>query len=285
MMRRLVLTFLIGTSLAAPALAELQPQSTDRDPRIKSLVYRDDDVIRLELIYGISTMVLFGDDEVIETISTGDSEGIAAEPAKDQSILFVKPIADGLATNLAVTTNKRNYVFFVTASELNGEDPTFKVRILYPGDERARRMEEAERTRRASVRAEAQARAANPNIKQINKEDVNLDYGFKGSAENRPVLVFDDGRKTYFKFRDDIPAIFAVDRKRNEALVNHRREGDYIVVDGVKTQWTLRDGDETTCLFNLAVPDPGEGLTTPLAPKDLNRGGFFRSPNRRNRTT
>lgn len=283
--RSLLAAALVTSALAQPALAEIVARPSDRDPRIKNLVYREDDVIRLELVYGISTMILFGEGETVETISSGDSEGINAEPSKDLSILFVKPVADGLATNLSVTTNRRNYVFYLTAKELNGDDPTFKVRILYPGDERARRLEEAETSRRAAVRAEAQSRTANPNIKQLSKADVNLDYGFKGSGENRPELVFDDGRKTYFKFTSDIPAIFTVDRSRNESLVNHRREGDYIVVDGVKTQWTLRDGDEVTCLFNMAVPDPGEGLVSPLAPKDLNRPSFFRNPTRRERRT
>ena len=260
----------------SPATAEIVPSASARDARIKTLVYREDDVIRIELTYGISTMITFGDEEIVETVSTGDSDALAASPSKDQRILFVKPTADDLRTNLSVTTNKRNYVFFVTAAELNGADPTFKLRIVYPSDEEARRLEEADRARRTAVRAEAAARVANPNIQALAKSEVNLDYGFRGSPANRPTLVFDDGVKTFFKFADEIPAIFAVDRRRNESLVNHRREGDYLVVDGVHAQWTLRSGPEETCLFNLAVPDPGEAGPEPMVPRDLGRRLFPR---------
>ena len=275
-LRALVFLLAALVMLTEPVGAEITPTASARDERIKTLVYREDDVIRLELTYGISTMITFGQDEVVETVSTGDSEALAASPSKDQRILFVKPTADGLRTNLSVTTNTRDYVFFVTADELDGVDPTFKVRIVYPSDEEARRLEETERARRMAVRAEAAARVANPNIQALAKADVNLDYGFRGSGANRPTLVFDDGVKTYFKFADELPAIFAVDRRRNESLVNHRREGDYIVVDGVHAQWTLRSGAKETCLFNLAVPNPGEAGPEPMGPRDLNQRLFPR---------
>lgn len=269
------LALLLGLGvIGTPAQAEIVPAASERDERIKTLVHHEDDVIRLELTYGISTMITFGQDEIVETVSTGDSDALAASPSKDQRILFVKPTADGLSTNLSVTTNQRNYVFFVTASELNGAEPTFKVRIIYPSDEEARRLEEAEQARRLAVRAEAAARVANPNIQALEKADVNLDYGFRGASANRPMLVFDDGVKTFFRFSGEVPAIFSVDRRRNESLVNHRREGDYIVVDSVHAQWTLRSGPEETCLFNLAVPDPGEAGLDPLGPHDLNRRIF-----------
>ena len=259
---------------ARPALSEIVPVATSGDERIKRLIYRDNDVVVLELTYGISTMITFGENEAVETVSTGDSEGIAAEPSKDQSVLFVKPIAQSIQTNLSVTTNLRNYVFFVTAAELNGQTPTLKIEIVYPTDEEARRLQLEIDRRRAAVRAEAERRVGDPNISQLSKEDVNLDYGFKGSPVSKPTLVFDDGVKTFFQFQGEVPAIFSVDRRRNEQLVNYRREGDYIVVDAVRTQWTLRNGPEDTCLFNLAVPDPGTGAESPLGPKDLNRRGF-----------
>ncbi|MGO7719114.1 TrbG/VirB9 family P-type conjugative transfer protein, partial [Rhizobium johnstonii] len=76
--------------------------------------------------------------------------------------------------------------------------------------------------------------------------------GFKGSDAAKPLWVFDDGLKTFRKFTGDIPAIFIVDRKSRESLVNYRREADYIVIDTVSRQWSLRYGTEDeTCLFNL----------------------------------
>ncbi len=69
-----------------------------------------------------------------------------------------------------------------------------------------------------------------------------------------------------------MPAIFTVDDKRNERLVNFRRGRDYIVIDEVAEQWTFRNGpDEVTCIFNLrSVPArvPSE-LEANVAPRKI----------------
>lgn len=41
-----------------------------------------------------------------------------------------------------------------------------------------------------------------------------------------------------------------MDAERNESLVNFRTEGPFVVVDKVAAQRTLRNGQDSTCLFN-----------------------------------
>lgn len=82
---------------------------------------------------------------------------------------------------------------------------------------------------------------------------VNYDYGYKGALENKPVSVADDGTKTFFEFSGEVPGIFAVESDGSETLVNYRREGNYIFVDKVNRQWTLRSGSVTTCVFNMKL--------------------------------
>ena len=79
-------------------------------------------------------------------------------------------------------------------------------------------------------------------------------------------MVFDDGKKTFFKFGATVPAIFAVNADFSETLRNFRREGEYIVVDGTATQYTLRDGNQWTCIFNLRKPDFGAPDPDIMAP-------------------
>jgi len=67
----------------------------------------------------------------------------------------------------------------------------------------------------------------------------------------RPVTAFDDGQKTYLKFKGSIPAIFTVGDLTREKVVNFRREQDFIIIDGVHAQFTLRRGKQAICLFNL----------------------------------
>jgi len=104
---------------------------------------------------------------------------------------------------------------------------------------------------------ESEMRAANPNISKIDKANVNIDYSFTGDTKLKPSMVFDDGKKTFFKFTGRTPAIFAVNSDFSETLRNFRKEGEYLVVDGTATQYTLRDGDQWICIFNLRKPDFG----------------------------
>ena len=105
-----------------------------------------------------------------------------------------------------------------------------------------------------------------PNLASLKKhpELLNFDYGFKGSEVNKPNIAFDDGSKTYFRFVGEVPGIFLVLPDRSETLINYRREGDLIVVDKTAAQWTLRNGAEATCVFNLdasAPPPPRDQMT------------------------
>ncbi|TIP77170.1 MAG: conjugal transfer protein TrbG, partial [Mesorhizobium sp.] len=109
----------------------------------------------------------------------------------------------------------------------------FGVRFVYP-----------EKDLNAALRKEAEYRAANPNISNIDKANVNIDYSFSGDAQLKPSMVFDDGKKTFFKFTGRVPAIFAVQSDFSETLRNFRKEGEYLVLDGVATQYTLRDGNQ-----------------------------------------
>lgn len=57
----------------------------------------------------------------------------------------------------------------------------------------------------AELWKQAEAAQRNPNIKNIRRDKVNYDYGFKGSDGAKPLWVFDDGLKTFMKFTGDIP--------------------------------------------------------------------------------
>jgi len=82
---------------------------------------------------------------------------------------------------------------------------------------------------------------------------INHSYAYKGDGRLRPVTAFDDGQKTYLKFKGSIPAILTVGDKGQEKVVNSRREQDFIIIDGVHDQFTLRRGKQATCLFNLRL--------------------------------
>lgn len=249
---------LVGAALFALMLPSAQaaqsPQPGRRDPRITSVTYKPNDVVQVHASYGISTMIIFDEDEKFETISLGDTESWQVVPAKKGNILFVKPIARDVPTNMNVVTSKRIY-YLELRDHPPGARNVFGIRFIYP-----------EKDLNAALRAEAEYRAAFPNMSKIDKEHVNIDYSYSGSPELKPLMIFDDGKKTFFKFGARAPAVFAVGSDYSETLLNYRKEGEYLVVDGVAKQYTLRDGDAWICIFNLSQPDfgaPDPGILGP----------------------
>ena len=41
----------------------------------------------------------------------------------------------------------------------------------------------------------------------------------------------------------------------SEAIVNYQQQGQYLVVERLARQFTLRDGPEATCIFNESFPE------------------------------
>lgn len=228
------------------ALAAQTPSPGKHDGRVTSVVYQANNVVKVSATYGISTMIIFDEDEKFETISLGDTESWQVAPSERGNILFVKPIARNVSTNMNIVTTKRMYFLELNDYAPDAGRQVFGIQFVYP-----------EKNLNAAMRQEAEFRAANPNISSIDKESVNLDYSFSGDATLKPAMVFDDGKKTFFKFNGRVPAIFAVQSDFSETLRNFRKEGEYLVVDGVATQFTLRDGNQWTCIFNLRKPDFG----------------------------
>ena len=100
--------------LAAPAFAERLPKGGAYDSRIRTVVYKADDVVHLKATYGISLLITFGEDEMIDTITLGDTVAWQVVPNKKRNLVFIKPVAREAATNMNVISNKRIYTFELT---------------------------------------------------------------------------------------------------------------------------------------------------------------------------
>ncbi|MER9580919.1 TrbG/VirB9 family P-type conjugative transfer protein [Mesorhizobium sp. M0276] len=267
----ILLSLLLTTSMAH---AELVARPGRLDPRVRTLPYSSEQVFLVTGTYGMVTTILFGADEEITQVVAGDTVSWQILTSANRRSLTLKPMEKDAPTNLSVVTSKRTYSFDLRVNDTRSmHNQTYKLRFTYPEDAGLRGT--------AEMWKQAQDAQKNPNIQNIRRDKVNYDYGFKGGDSAKPLWVFDDGLKTFMKFTGDVPAIFIVDRKRRESLVNYRREADYIVIDIVSRQWTLRYGtEEETCLFNLRTapadaPAPIEGV---VGPKRIGKGGSRSGP-------
>jgi type IV secretion system protein VirB9 len=248
MLGKLLPASLVLLVLGGTGLAEESPRPVRQDSRIRTVTFQLDNVVMIDGALGVSTMIMFGDDEHIDTVAIGDSVGWQAVPNQSKRFLFIKPLEPDATTNLNVVTTERVYNFILRTVS-NRAAVVYKVRFVFPEQEEDKRLMTL-----------AKARAAMPNYKEVMASpSTNFDYSYKGNEVVKPEYVFDDGVKTFFRFAGDVPGIFVVNPDRSETLANYRREGDVIVVDSVSAQWTMRNGGDTACVFNM------RGL--PVAPK------------------
>ncbi|RUV41222.1 conjugal transfer protein [Mesorhizobium sp. M1A.T.Ca.IN.004.03.1.1] len=237
-------------ALSAALCLALSVPALSRDSRIRYVTFNNDNVVTVQAAIGVSTMIQLSPTEVIETISAGDTIGWSIVPKKGSGILFVKPLVEKAETNVNIVTNKRVYSLLLVGSREPSLRASFHVRFKYPDEDV-----------NARLLAQAEESARNPSLKNIDPSMLNYDYAYRGDDSLKPRVVFDDGTKMFLQFTGDVPAIFVVEAKGRESLVNLRTEGEYMIVDKVAGQFTLRAGDKTLCLYNSQstsqrMPDP-----------------------------
>lgn len=239
---RLLLFVLLSLScLDVFAIKEVKPMSVDR--RLGVIVYSPYDVHRFTGYYGYQSSIIFGEDEVIETLSMGDS--VPWQMVPNGNRLFLKPIDQDATTNLTLITNKRVYYFELYAKEaqdINEDGLMFAVKFLYADDEDVASTSLGSNT------------SSGPDL--TDKSLYNFDYTISGPSIISPVKIFDDGRFTYFEFKDKnaaIPAIFYINTNSTEGIINYRIIGNYVVVESTRERFTLRNDDYVVCVYNESL--------------------------------
>lgn len=261
-MKKISLILLLGASsfmVGSPSFAETKPSGLSIDQRVKNVIYNENDVISLTGYYGYQTTIRFATHEKIQNISIGDSVSWQVVPNKAGNILFIKPVEKQATTNMTVITDRRIYNFELTAGEAYSPRDsriTYMLKFSYPNDSVLEFFDESGNSNyqpASSNRPYAPSNVSSTGISSVGApRDLNFDYSYKGEDSLAPSTVFDNGEFTYFKFRDmsDIPAIFEVDRKRNESVVNYHLENGYVIVESLGRQFTLRHGEDEACVFN-----------------------------------
>lgn len=219
------------------------PRPLGGESRIKIINYTPNTVFKFVGHYEFQSIIEFGIDEEIDTISMGTPTPWQMIPAGNR--IFLKPVEENATTNMTVITNKRMYFFEMHAEEATGvhdENLNFVIKFVYP---------EQYNLGVGGPITNAQAQKG-PDLTK--PEIYNYDYSISGDESDfEPLQVFDDGEFTYLKFRDinaEFPAIFVVDSDGSEGLVNYRQSGGYVVIERVAHRFTLRHGSETICIFN-----------------------------------
>jgi type IV secretion system protein VirB9 len=201
--------------------AESVPRHVAADTHVKVVMYDPNNVVLLKGRYGYQTQITFAPNEIVQNVSIGDSLAWQAAPVNNN--LFIKPVAES-NTNMTVLTNLNSYSFQLDPD--GGYDSS----------------------------------GTTNSVATFDPEKLNWKYSFTGDRSLVPVEAFDNGQFTYFKFKNDgmshQPSVFMVDKDKEETLVNYHMQGEYMVINSIAKQFTLRDGAYVTSIYNdFAIGD------------------------------
>ncbi len=251
--RLIILVFLLCSPFMAKAAQ--QPRFLGTEKKFRSYVYNPNEVYLYLGHYTYQGFIEFESGETISTISMGDPSLWMFEHLQNR--LFLKPVGeDNSETNMTVITNKRIYHFELMAKEakgINDKDLIFVAKFVYP-DEKDKNI----------VQFPKADKSDEPNLQDLSI--YNFNYQYTGEPSIAPLKVFDNGEFTYFQFpkkNAEIPAIFTVDAAGFESLVNFRAAGQYIIVERVAPQFTLRDGPDIVCVYNTTMYSNGKVVSGP----------------------
>lgn len=259
----------IAIATASSAAWSYDVPGSASDSRIRSVIYDQDEVVRLYLQRGFSTHIVLDKNEQIITAAPGDSENWIVVARKGDHDVYIKPKVSASTSNLNITTNKRSYAFDLmllpNKASVADANKMYLVRFVYPDQQAAASRAH---TDKAAMEQRMSEKAA----------PRNFNYSMQalpGSDEITPNRVYDDGRFTYITIPNnrEIPVVFKVSADDSESLTNYHMEcsdpakqcSDTIVVHEVAKRFVMRLSKQVIGLWNDSYdPDgvpPTNGMT------------------------
>lgn len=191
-----------------PATAQVRPIPRPEDPRLQTIIFHPDEVVRITVAPDSQLTLLLSVDERIRSVALGDSGAWQVTVGAGRDRLFIKPLRiSSSLSNMTVMTDAHVYTYDLEAAD--GPWSAYVIRYMYPIDA----------TPEASGAAEG-------------LEPLNERYRITGAKELRPVSITDDGQRTFITFAQgqSLPAIFAVDAKGDEVTLDgYMRDGRYTI--------------------------------------------------------
>ncbi|WP_202841603.1 P-type conjugative transfer protein TrbG [Luteimonas saliphila] len=189
--------------------------------------------------------------EELVSVSAGDTvrwiigDTVSGRGAEERVHVLVKPSRADLKTNLVISTDRRSYHL-----ELSATPETWMASVAweYP-DELVRTLH-------------SRSTAANdPVVEGVVLEQLRFRYTITGDAPAwRPLRAFDDGRKVYIQFpqnigQGELPPLFVIGAEGDTQLVNYRVQASYLIVDRLFGAAELRLGGERQQVVRIERTD------------------------------
>jgi len=252
-----------NVSFAALAVLGCTAAGAAADNRIRSMPYDPDKIVQVLGRTGIQSTIQFGGDERIQNVAVGDSSKWQVTPNHGATLLFVKPLAPRVRTNMTVVTDRRTYMFDLVAGD-KFTTPVYALKFSYPN----------EKPVAPAVKPDQQAQQAAAAVQQpatMAAEKLHFDWQSKGERKLIPARVFDDGNSVYLSWNREtpLPAILTMADNRKEGPLSYRMSGDYIVVSPIPQNMVIRYDNRmamlwTTRRVTAPAPVPAPVVSQPV---------------------
>ena len=235
------------------------------DTRIKTFVYNPNEIFQVKFLVGYQSIIELQKDEDVELITFGDASSFSTPRIIGRRI-FLKVNEAGVKTNMTIITDKRTYLLEVMSNDDDGDTDdriTYILRFFYPDINIDTPPSEA-KIAQIKLNSSIMAKANNNYIDNAfaSSANINTEYSYSGKNKNLiPTIIFDNGKKTYFKFNsideNNLPIISYLsqlkDNSYQEIPLLIKRNGDYLYVDTVEYYFTIRQGKDLVCIFNDGI--------------------------------
>lgn len=245
-------------SLATQVARAYDVPGWSRDSRVRQVLYRADEVVRIDAQRGFATHIALDAHERLLVVAPGDRDGWQVVANRGEHDVWLKPQLAAHDTNLEIRTDLRSYSFDLVVLPLKAKfanhEEVYRVTFSYPD-------EGQEKARADADRALVQQRLAQPPIVRNARYSMQV---MPHSDDIAPVAAWDDGRFTYLRIPNNrrVPAIFRIAQDGSESVVDRHMESDVVVIHEVARRFVLRLADEAVGIWNDAYDMDG------VPPKD-----------------
>jgi type IV secretion system protein VirB9 len=261
---------------SAPALAQMAtPAELPSDSRIKMITYDENDVYTITTKYGYQTNIVFDKSESIDTISVGDRSLWQIIPSGNR--LFIRPMQQGISTNMTILSNRRSYQFDLKSIGENEKDGAviYVAKFVYgPRNVPAPMMPPPPPPPMANTTPPPSPIAGvsppppappppPPGLAPKPAAPVavytNYNYTYVGPDTLAPLQVFDNGKATFIKYTalpKPLPEVYAVDAANKRSRITVETQDSMIVVPTINGTLELKSPEGTITVYNEML-NPG----------------------------
>lgn len=151
----------------------------------------------------------------------------------ETQLVMIKPLENGLSTNMLIITNRRLYNFILTSTK-NIYQPMVKFR--YPKEPKFI----SSKTKRLAIEEQ---KTEEFTYSQFLSYNYTIRKGIFLPVEWAPLKVYDDGHKTYLVFPEmilqkEMPTVF----EKSNNIINYRMKNNIMIVDKLIDKATIKLG-------------------------------------------